>query len=59
MERFVGLLVAGGLALVAGLWILALAPGGNPARYAGAALALAGAVALGVAIQSQVDASIR
>jgi len=50
MERFVELVVAGGLALVVGLWTVRLAASHSPGWLGGAALALLGLVALGVGI---------
>jgi len=50
MERFVKLVVAGGLALMAGLWMVRLRPSLSPGWLGGAALALLGLVALGVGI---------
>lgn len=42
MERFVELVVAGGLVLVAGLWLWVLSPAGSPAWVASIVLAVAG-----------------
>jgi hypothetical protein len=50
MERFVKLVVAGGLALVAGLWAVRLPPSFSPSWLGGAALAFLGLVVLGVGI---------
>lgn len=55
VERFVRFLVAGGLALVAGLWLTALYPPATPLWLLGVALALGGVAALAVGIESQVD----
>jgi len=53
MERFVRLLVAGGLALIAGLWLVALFAVGSRPWLLGAAAAAVGSVALlaGTAIE--------
>jgi len=55
MERFVQFIVAGGLALVAGLWLRQIADPTSQAWLAGVALAVLGAVALAVGINSQID----
>jgi len=55
MERFVQGLLAGGLALVAGLWLTTLVPSGSRAWLAGVAAAALGVVALGGSIYSQID----
>jgi len=55
MERFVQIIVAGGLALVAGLWLRQIADPTSQAWLAGVALALVGVVALGVGISSQIE----
>ena len=55
MERFVHGLVAGGLALVAGLWLTALVSQTAPAWLAGVALTGLGVVALGGSIYSQIE----
>jgi len=52
MERFVRFVVAGGVALVAGLWISTLADG-QSLRLLGVALAAGGTVALGVGIRTE------
>ncbi len=54
MERFVRLIVGGGLALVAGLWLVALL---NPpsARIVGVTLALIGTGCVLVGIRSRLD----
>ncbi|WP_394738956.1 hypothetical protein [Natronococcus roseus] len=55
MERFVGLIVAGGLALVAGLWLLALLELGAVGWMLGLALTVLGTGALGSGIASELD----
>ncbi|GCF14718.1 hypothetical protein Harman_26530 [Haloarcula mannanilytica] len=50
MERFVTLVVAGGLALVAGLWAVRLAASLSPIWLGGIVLALIGLAAIGVGI---------
>ena len=55
MERFDQIIVAGGLALVAGLWLRQIADPSSQAWLAGVALALVGVVALAVGINSQID----
>jgi hypothetical protein len=55
MERFVRALVAGGVVLVAGLWIVTLVDRGSPSWVLGAAMSLVGVVALGVGIESQIE----
>ncbi|MGB9953032.1 MULTISPECIES: hypothetical protein [unclassified Haloarcula] len=50
MERFVKLVVAGGLALVAGLWTVRLTASLSALWLGGVALAVLGLVALGVGI---------
>jgi len=55
MERFVQGLVAGGFALVAGLWLTALVPSRSGAWLAGVAAAGLGVVALGGGIYSQIE----
>lgn len=55
MERFAQLIVAGGLALVAGLWLVELLDRGSPPWLAGVTLAAAGALALGAGIHSEID----
>ncbi|MFC4986545.1 hypothetical protein [Saliphagus infecundisoli] len=52
MERFVQSIVAGGPALVAGLWLVAL--GGSIPRLAGIGLALLGIVGLVRGIGSEI-----
>ena len=56
MERFAQLVTAGGLALVAGLWLTALTAPVSLPWLAGTALALAGAVGLGAGIWTELDA---
>jgi hypothetical protein len=58
MERFARLVVAGGLALVAGLWVAALAATGSLQWLAGAALALLGTAALGAGIWTELDVDV-
>ncbi|MFB6164333.1 MAG: hypothetical protein ABEJ31_04165 [Haloarculaceae archaeon] len=55
MERFVQLLVAGGLALVAGLWALRLAAVPSWPWLAGLALAVVGLAGLGAGIWTEID----
>lgn len=55
MERFVQLIVAGGLALVAGLWMVSLLRQGSPPWVAGLGLATAGVLALGAGIWLEVE----
>jgi len=55
MERFVRLIVAGGLALVAGLWISQSGPQGSAAWLVGVVLAALGVVALAVGIYSPLE----
>jgi hypothetical protein len=55
MEQFVRTLVAGGVVLVTGLWIVTLVDRGTPPWTLGAAMSLLGAVALGVGIESQIE----
>jgi len=55
MERFVQFIVAGGLALLAGLWLRRIADPASGAWLAGVALAVLGVVALGVGIYSQIE----
>ncbi|MFB6218955.1 MAG: hypothetical protein ABEH77_07230 [Halobacteriaceae archaeon] len=57
MERFARLFLAGGVALVAGLWTVELAPSA-PVRLFGAALSLAGAGALLAGIGVEIEPSI-
>lgn len=55
MERFARALVAGGLALVAGVWLFRLQPAGPASRYGGAALAIFGALALAAGIWMEIE----
>lgn len=55
VERFVQLILAGGIGLVAGLWLLTGFESTTPAWLAGAGLTVAGAVALAVGIRSELD----
>lgn len=55
MERFVQVVLAGGLALVAGLWIATLFGVGSVPWAVGVALAVAGVVGLGWGIWMEVD----
>ncbi|NKE36688.1 hypothetical protein GWG54_12845 [Natronococcus sp. JC468] len=58
MERFVGVVVAGGLALVAGLWLLALFETWSALRIAGLALAVLGTGGLSVGIASELEVGL-
>ncbi|MFB6091121.1 MAG: hypothetical protein ABEJ97_08685 [Halobellus sp.] len=55
VERFVGLIVAGGLALVAGLWIGTLAPPQSLPWALGVGLALVGVGGLAGGIRRAID----
>jgi len=55
VERFVRLLVGGGLALIAGLWIATLSAALSPPWLFGAALVAFGVGGLAVGIRSQID----
>ncbi|MBX0294569.1 hypothetical protein [Haloarcula nitratireducens] len=55
MERFVRLVVAGGLALVAGLWIATLTAPQTPGWVAGVALAVAGVAGLAAGIGREIE----
>lgn len=55
VERFVQLVVAGGIALVAGLWTATLTTPQSPGWLLGSALALLGLVGLAVGIWSEID----
>ncbi|ELZ05106.1 MULTISPECIES: hypothetical protein [Natrialba] len=57
MERFVTLIVAGGLCLLAGLWLAELVAVGSPPWIAGAALALCGTVAILAGIRRELTVS--
>ncbi|ELZ33331.1 hypothetical protein C474_04605 [Halogeometricum pallidum JCM 14848] len=54
MERFVRRIVGGGVALVAGLWAVAL-PGERPLWAAGVALVLVGVAALADGVWRELD----
>lgn len=55
VERFVRLIVVGGVALVAGLWLLAFFDAWSVAWLVGAALALLGAGSLVGGIESRIE----
>ena len=55
MERFVQFVVAGGLALVAGLWAIRLSGRWSPPWVAGAAIGTLGVVALAVGIGRELE----
>lgn len=55
MERFVQLIVAGGIALVAGLWLVRLLEAWSPPWLAGATLVVLGVLGLASGIRSEVD----
>ena len=55
MERFARLIVAGGIALVAGLWIAAVADAWSVAWLLGAGLAVLGAGGNVAGIVSEID----
>lgn len=55
MERFVMLIVAGGLALVAGLWLAELGVPGSVLSIGGVALAALGVLALAAGIGHEVE----
>lgn len=55
MERFVQLVVAGGLALVAGLWTLRLLETASVAWFVGLGLAAVGVAGLAAGIWIEVD----
>jgi uncharacterized membrane protein HdeD (DUF308 family) len=55
MERFVTLVVAGGLALVAGLWTLHLSARWTPAWLVGVSLVVAGVAGLAAGIWRELD----
>jgi hypothetical protein len=55
VEPFVRRIVAGGLALVAGLWLVDLGTPSEPAWLAGLALVLVGVSALATGIWRQVE----
>ncbi|WP_336363658.1 hypothetical protein [Halalkalicoccus salilacus] len=55
VERFVWLIVGGGIALIAGLWLVAFFDAWSIAWLAGAGLALLGAGSLGGGIDSRIE----
>ncbi|WP_335999229.1 hypothetical protein [Halorientalis halophila] len=55
IERFVRAVVAGGLALVAGLWLTALFARGTTVWLLGLVLVLCGLLGLGWGIRSELD----
>ena len=55
MERFVRLIVVGGLALVAGLWVLESFARGSPSWLAGAGLAVLGTASAFAGIFSELE----
>ena len=55
MERFVRLVVAGGLGLVAGLWTLRLSARWSPSWLVGVALVVAGVAGLAAGIWRELD----
>lgn len=55
MERFVQLIVASGLALVAGLWLLGLLDPSPVGRVLAGLLVLAGVAGLAAGIRMEVD----
>lgn len=55
MERFVTLVVAGGLALVAGLWTLHLSAGWSAPWLVGVAVVVAGVAGLAAGIWRELD----
>jgi hypothetical protein len=55
MERFVVYVVAGGVSLAAGLWLVTLFETQAPVWWLGAALIVLGLAGLGGGIASQVD----
>jgi hypothetical protein len=55
MERFVRLLVAGGIALVAGLWLVALFESASLPWLVGLGLAALGTGGLGAGIASELE----
>ena len=58
MERFARLVVAGGVGLVAGLWMTALSPLWGPLWLGGVGLALVATVALGAGIWIELDVGV-
>jgi len=55
VERFVRLVVGGGVALVAGLWIATLSAAPSPPWLLGVALVALGVGGLAVGIRSQIE----
>lgn len=55
MERFVRLIVAGGLSLLAGLWAQTLTTTGSRIWYGGLVLVLVGLAGLAAGIQLAID----
>ena len=55
MERFVQFIVAGGLALLAGLWGSQIVDASSQAWLGSVAIAVVGVVALAVGINSQIE----
>ena len=55
MERFVALIVAGGVSLVAGLWLAVLLAAGSPPWALGVALAIAGVGCLAEGIRRELS----
>lgn len=55
MERFVGLIVAGGLALIGGLWAIAFSAAWTGVWLAGVVLAGLGIVGLSAGIASELE----
>lgn len=55
MERFVQIIVAGGLALLAGLWLAQSTVLTSQAWLGGVALVALGVIALAVGINSQIE----
>lgn len=56
MERFVRLLVVGGVVLVGGLWLVVLSEAWSIAWLAGVALAVLGTGSLAAGIGSEIEA---
>jgi len=54
MERFVALIVAGGLAVVAGLWVVTLLETWSSPWLLGITLVVLGAAGLGTGIRSRI-----
>ncbi|MFC4439472.1 MULTISPECIES: hypothetical protein [Natrialbaceae] len=59
MERFVRLIVAGGVVLVGGLWLVALFERASPPWLLGLALALLGTVSLVAGMVSELEIGSR